>query len=261
MAISRQWQVFKELLITDLTIFMRGFADKVINIIIWTTLTLFVSAYLMPEFGVSSSYGSFMLASVAASVGSFELFPNIVTLVNDLEGPNILSYYFTLPLPSWLVLVRSMVYYALTSSILSAIVLALGAPIISSFNIATVNVLQLIAMILLSGLFYGAFTLWVASFIKNMLKIDSVWMRFVFPVWFLGGFQFSWKALYQVSPFMGIVNLFNPIMYAMEGFRIALLGFQASSLMFWQCCLALIVAIIVCAWWSLVRFKKRLDFV
>ncbi|HVW98899.1 MAG TPA: hypothetical protein VHA52_00430 [Candidatus Babeliaceae bacterium] len=261
MAIATQWHVFKEILYTNVLIFMRDFWDRLINIIIWTGITLWVSAYIMPAFGINQSYGAFMLASLLASVGSFGLFPNIVNFVSDLEGPNILSYYLTLPISGSVVLVCHMIYYALTGIILSGILIPLGVTMIPSFSLGQVSFIRLAIMIILANLFYGAFTLWVASFIKNMLKIGNVWMRFVFPLWFLGGFQFSWSVLYKVSPVLGTINLLNPVMYAMEGFRIALLGPQASSLHFWHCCLGLLIALSSCACWSILRLKKRLDFI
>src|SRR5437868_2970923 len=118
-----QWHVFKQLLLTDFTIFKQIVWDKLFNFIIWVSSNLWVSAYLLPQFGLSSGYASFLLASICASGGLFEVFPATVNLVTDFEGDNTTSYYLTLPISSRLLWIRSLIYYAISAAFLSMFVL------------------------------------------------------------------------------------------------------------------------------------------
>ncbi len=104
------------------------------------------------------------------------------------------------------------------------------------------------------------FALMVGSFVKNMSTIGSVWMRFIYPIWFLGGFQFSWTVLFKTSPKLAYLNLINPMTYIMEAIRGAILG-QEGYLPFWPCTSMVILFAFACAWYGIVRLKKRLDFV
>jgi ABC-type polysaccharide/polyol phosphate export permease len=85
-------------------------------------------------------------------------------------------------------------------------------------------------------------------------------MRFVFPLWYLGAFQFSWAILYRIFPLGGILNLINPMVYVQESMRSALLGAEG-YLPFWVSAGMLFFFIILFLWWGIVRLKKRLDFV
>lgn len=256
-----EWHVFKQLLKTDFIIFKQVFWDKLINFMIWTTCLVMVNAYLMPLFGLSKLYANFILAGICAAAGLFEVFPSTVTLITDFEGDNITSYYLTLPLRSTFVWLRLLIYYAVSSASLSIFVLPVGKLLLwDQFSLSQISITSFAIMFILANLFYGALTLWLASKVKNMTKISNVWMRFIFPMWFLGGFQFSWATLNAISPAFGYISLVNPMIYIMEGFRAAILG-QAGYLPLWFCASMLAVACIVLTANSIHRLRKRLDFI
>lgn len=256
-----QWHVFKKLLFTDYVIFKQVVWDKLFNFMIWVSSTLFVSAYLLPKFGLSSEYASFLLASICASGGLFEVFPSTVHLINDFEGDNLTSYYSTLPLNSTLLWLRSLLYYATSSAFLSIFVLPVGKLLLQDrFSFANMQILPFAILFILTNIFYGALTLWLASKVKNMTKISNVWMRFIFPLWFLGGFQFSWQSLNSSWPILSYIDLLNPMIYVTEGFRATLLG-QAGYLPIWLCICMLTIFCIIFTWFGISRLKKRLDFI
>ena len=258
---NKSWHVFKELLRTDLHILKGTILDQVINLFIWMSTMLLVNSYLMPAFGLSAGYAPFMLTGLAASAGLFGIFPSVALMVSDFEGDQTIAYYLTLPIPSWMVFLRLILYYALNFSMLGILVLPIGQLLIwNQFNLLTVSFGKYALIFVLTHLFYGAFTLWVASRVKNMTKIGNVWMRFVYPIWFLGGFQFSWAVLAQKWPHLAWLNFLNPITYIMEGMRVAVLG-QEGYLNFWLCIGMLTIFTALCSWRGIVLLKKRLDFV
>jgi len=130
----------------------------------------------------------------------------------------------------------------------------------NSFSLAGVHYGKFALIFLLTNIFYAILGLWVTSFIYSLMNFDSVWMRIIFPMWFLGCFQFSWAALYQASPVIAYIDLINPITYISEGTRAAILG-QQGSLNFWVCVGAIIVFIVIGWTHALLRLKRRLDFV
>jgi len=253
--------VFKELVITDFVIFKSIFKDKIINLLIWVTTTVAVNCYLMPYFGMPASYGPFMLAGACASIGVFESYGAIMRLVSDIEGDFVLGYYATLPLPTWLIFMRLIVYQALNTFFLGMLALPIGNLFLEQpISLASINWPTFLSIFALSYIFYGALVLFAASFIKSMLHLENVWMRIMYPLWFLGGFQFSWYALHKIAPKCAYINLLNPITYVTEGVRGTMLG-STEYISPWICMGMLILFTFFCGFVGITRLIKRLDFV
>lgn len=253
--------VFKELLLTDLSIFKNTFYDRLINLTIWISSMIIINRYLMPAFGLSTTYGNFILAGLVASAGLFEVFPSVVNLVADFEGDQIIHYHMTLPLPTYLVWLRLIMYFAISAGAIAIFVLPIGQVLLwNDFNIMQVDIVKFAIVFVMANMFYGVFTLWITSKVKNMGKISNVWMRFVFPVWFFGCFQFSWQVLFKTWPALAYINLLNPLTYSMEGFRAAILG-QPGYLPFWHCMLMLFIFWLVFFYFSTKSLNKRLDLI
>lgn len=253
--------VFKELLFTDLRAFKNVIKDKLIDLFIWISTVTAVTSYLMPLFGLEVEFGPFTLVGLAASAGLFELFPAVMNMISDFENDQVIAYYMTLPIASWLVFMRAIVYYAISSAALGTLVLPVGNLFLRNpIALTEIHIIKFITIFLLMNMFYGAFTLFIASYVKNMLRVGSVWMRIVYPLWFLGGFQFSWYALHSVSKSLAYLDLINPITYIMEGLRAAVLG-QEGYMSFWICILMLALCTIFCSYVGIVRLKRRLDFI
>ena len=123
-----------------------------------------------------------------------------------------------------------------------------------------INFLKLIVAFLSIGLFFGFFTLFMISITKDILKLDNAFMRFSYPLWFLGGFQFSWAVLYEYSPTLAKINLINPYIYATEAMRGIIIGPQG-FLPFWYCIGALFCLTVVAGSIGIIKIKKRLDYV
>ena len=105
------FNVCKNLILSDLIVLKKIFFDLFIDKAIWFVLTAFVTCYIMPYFGLSSNLGMFLLGGMLPAVGLFQLFPNVVELVADLQGDRIIDYNLTLPIPSWLSILSKAGYY------------------------------------------------------------------------------------------------------------------------------------------------------
>ena len=255
------FNVCKNLILSDLLIFKQAFLDKFIDITIWIVLTVFVTGYIMPYFGLSDTFGVFQLGGVIAAVGLFEVYVSAVDLIVDFEGDRVIDYTVTLPIPSWLAILSKAGYYFFVYLILTVAILPVGKIALwNQLDLTTVNYFKLSLAIIFQSMFFACFVIWVSSVIENMSKLGSVWARFIFPMWFMGGFQFSWTSLHHITPVIAWINLLNPMIYITESTRVALLG-QADYLNFWLCLVAITFFSVVCFLKGLWNLKKRLDFV
>ncbi len=250
-----------ELFKTDYKIYRQTIVDKFFNLCIWTACTGAVFTFLLPAFGLSASYGPFMVAGLIATAGHFEVFPSVMHLVSDFEGDRVVSFYATLPMPTFLVFIRFFVYYAFNAMTMCLLVFPICKLLFwKELDLTLVSIPKLFIAFLLVNLFYGAYTVWIASRVPSTQKIGNVWLRFVFPLWYLGAFQFSWYVLYQIFPIGAYFDLLNPMVYVQEIMRSAILGsegylpFLASAGM-----LSFFIGFFL--WWGIVRLKKQLDFV
>ena len=249
------------LLRTDLELFKRTIWSKLFDLFIWIVTMVLVTTYLMPSFGLSTSYAGFLIASLVVSAGLFELYASVTNLIGDFEGNDITSFYLTLPMPSGLVFIEKMAYYTINTATMGIFILPISKLLAwNNFDLSNVSFFKFIVIFMLANIFYATFTIWITSRVPGMEKIGSVWMRFVYPLWFLGGFQYSWQVLYDYNPTLAYVSLINPMFYVMEGSRAAILG-QEGSLNFWLCIGMLILFTILCGWHGMKRLKKRLDYV
>ena len=219
------FHVIKEILKTDFALFHKNIFDKIVDLAIWISTITFVSVYLMPAFGVSNSFGTFMIAGLIASAGLFEVFPSVMNLASDFEGNQTIMFYTLLPIPTSFVFIRLLLYYTLSSLFLTVC----SVPILkilfwNKIALSEIHGIQFITIMVLSSALYGSLTVWTTSMVKSVEKVGSVWMRFIYPLWFLGGFQFTWMALYKAFPKIGLVSLLNPLVYVMEGTRAAFSG-------------------------------------
>jgi hypothetical protein len=255
------FNVCKNLIMSDLLIFQQTFFDKFIDISIWIILTIFVTGYIMPYFGLADNFGIFQFGGVIAAVGLFEVYVSAVDLVADLQADRMIDYTLTLPIPSWLAIVSKAGYYFCVYVSLTIAVLPLGKILLwNQLDLMQVDYLKLGLSIVFQSAFCACFVIWTASIIEDLARLGSVWSRFIFPMWFMGGFQFSWTSLHHVVPVVAWIDLFNPMIYVTESTRAAISG-QADYLNFWLCLGAIALFSCIFLYVGILNLKKRLDFV
>ena len=253
--------VFFRLIYVDLLIFKPMYRDRLIDYFIYVSLMVLIMGYLLTGFGVRSDFGMFTAATLVGTSGMFDVFPRAVAIVSDLTGSMVISYDLTLPISSWLAIVRMGLSNALRCFSLSIFALPFGLLFVwPQFNVAHVSWGWFFALLISNSLIYGFFSIFLSSFIENMSKIGSMWIRIIFPLWMLGGFQFTWEMMYAKSSALAYLLLLNPFLYTTEGMRGAILG-QAGSLPTWMCFFAGLGFSILYAIVGVRRLLKRLDAV
>lgn len=253
--------VFWQLLKIELMLIRQSFVDKLINATIWSSTVIIITAYILPLFGLQKSFGTMQALGVIVSIVGFELYPSITKFFADLEGDRHVSYLLTLPMPNWLLFINMATVFVFNGLLLGSITFVIAKLLLwHMFDLSTINPLAALITFLMSNIFFSIFGLFMVSLVKGLTSIENVFMRVMYPLWFLGGFQFTWYALHRLCPTVAYLNLLNPYIYAQEGFRAAMLG-QAGYLPIGYCVMALGVMSLVCGLVSMVRLKKKLDFV
>lgn len=261
MTIFRFRDIFCQLIATHLLIARQHIIDQIINLYIWTCCTLVIMGYIMQNFGLVSSYGCFQFASIVGAVGIFEIYNASARNVMDIDGDRTISYYLTLPARSDTVLLSMACSYALVGLLLTILILPFGKLIFySSFSIAQISWFKFVIIAILANIFFGIFVLAVTAHVGTISKMRNIWSRFIWPLWFLGCYQFSWAAIHQSLGLFAYLFLLNPIMFVMEGTRGALLGIQ-DCLPWGLCCGALCFFIVMCWYYAHYKMKRLLDFV
>lgn len=254
-------KLFWELLKTDLHIYKNVIWDSFINSAIWVICLLTIFGYVFPAIGMQKGFGAFIAIGAIVSCSFWDVWNTCTNFISDIEGNKTINYFLTLPIPNWLVLVKQLMGYALKSAITSLIILPIGKIILwNKMSLHLMSIPKFILVYILVNIFTGAFSLFVTSFIENLHNIAKVNLRFLFPLWFFGGSNYPWELLLTLSKPLAYVSLANPLLYAMEGIRAAVLG-QEGYINYWICILMLIFFTFLFGTLGIIRLKKRLDFV
>ena len=256
-----QLNLFWQLLKSDLIIFKQKWFDSVIDVTVWMVCMVVTMAYIYPKMGMSQNYGSFYVYGMIISVLFWSIWDNSVEFIADLEGDKTIDYALTLPISSYLILIQKAIFYSIRVMSYAWIILPLSKILIwKQLDFIQINWFKLLFIYFGMGFFIGFFSLFIISFIKAMKNISIVTMRILFPLWFLGGSQFSWKFLHKVFPNFAYLTFLNPFLYGMEGVHAATLN-PNDYISFWFCIGMLLVLTIIFSWFGIKRLKKRLDFI
>jgi hypothetical protein len=262
MMIPREARIaFAWLLWRDVQRIAHSFTDKLIDAAVWSFNNIIISAYVLPLFGVSREYGPLIWIGTIATMAFFESIYCANDIVTDIATDNVIEYHCTLPLPSWLLFVKIALSAALHSMVLSIMNLPLGYLVLyGTVDLSQAHWYAFAAVFIAMNLFFGFFAVWVASWARDGLRFGYVYRRVVNPLWLFGGYQFSWYVLYNAYPRAALVALLNPILYAFEGLRGAVLGGD-TYLNPWICSAMLFVYAILFAVWGGRWMKQRIDAV
>ncbi|MBP6891956.1 hypothetical protein KBB68_00055 [Candidatus Babeliales bacterium] len=255
-----EFQIFWQLMIRSFIVYRPFLKDKIINTVVWSSLNVIVVGHIMPTVGLHN-FGPFMLIATVGSNGFLAACNQIPGFISEITGEaSNLQYELTLPIRQSFIFAKYALEYAYQGFISTILVLPIGMILLwNQFSFEHFHFFKFHFMLMLICLFSGFFTLWMSSFTKdNFHGLENLWLRIIFPLWFLGGFQFSWKGLYSIAPVFAYINLLNPLIYALEGARASALD-PALSLPYWNCVLALITFTIIFGYWGMYNLKQRMD--
>ncbi len=253
--------IFWQLLKTDLILLAQTIKNKLVNFSIWATATLVVSGYVLQAFGASEFFGVFQVGSVIVSATGFEVYQQLFNLIADFEGQKHINYYLTLPASNLTVLGAKVTFFAINGMLLSVAILPLSKLVLwNKISLTAINYSKLLPALILVNIFFGWFTIFMTTIVKNMAQIDDATMRVLFPIWFFGCFQYSLKTAYSISPYLWMISLLSPYSYATEAVRNSMLN-PEDYLPYWNSMTVLFLMTVACGVVSYRRLKRKLDFV
>lgn len=245
---------------TDLKLLLTQLKDKAIDALLWGGITLVVMAHVMPLLGLKN-FGLFQAATVFVGVVGFEIYHQLFLMAMNIEHRKHLFYLFTLPIPVSLVFAQKVIFYTINGLILSVLMIPLSKIILwNQMDLTTISWGYLFLTLLVTSFFFSCFLLFLLKYAKKTDQVEHLFMRLMYPLWFLGGFQFAWKTIYDLNPYIGYVGLLSPHTYAHEAARVAVLG-QSGFLPFWICITVLLIGSAVFGIVGYLGVKRNLDLV
>ena len=254
--------IFFQLLKTDLKLWHKNIKDKAINVIIWSAALCIVATYILPAFGTSTNFSLMEAMGLIVGAIGFEIYTQVFLLVADLEGDNHISYHFVLPLPNWMIFVKMATLYTINGCFLGLIILPVIKLILGNILIlSNINWPLFFLSLVVANIFFSFFAFLLTSLIRSVEQCENVMMRVLFPLWFFGGFSFSYKIALSIAPLVAYISLISPYTFATEAVRLAVLG-PASDYMPIQLSLSvLLIMAFVTGYWGITRLKRKLDFI
>lgn len=251
-------QVFLRLIHRDMIVLRPRMLSRTFNIAWWTALCVYTFQYI--GLGPVAGCGLFIAASECASKGFMRVFPNAGRIVADLHGgPQSLLYYLTLPIAQWLVFAAIAVSTTLELMAIDIFVLPVAKLVLgSSFQLSCMGFVKVGCIFFCSHLFFGSCVLLLASMANSMEELNPVYSRFIHPLFWAGGYLFTWHTLYTKSRIFACINLCNPLVYAFEGMRSAIFG-MPESLPVWLCCVVLLAFTALVGTVGTRRMMKKVD--
>ena len=254
----QQAHTILQLLYRDMYIFRKNFLHKMRIDLYWIVLSVVIAKMFLPSMGLHN-FGAFTLVGTTISYGLFIGMNNAMTLVNDITENQAIAYELTLPVPQWLIFFKIALSNALQALILSLCLVPCGLIALMESNpFPDFSLWKFITIFVCASIFFGAFSLVLSIFLKHMSQVDNIWLRILFPIWYLGCFQFPWSALYKISPMLAYLDLCNPMTYILEGGRSATIN-SAGSLPFAFCCIMILFFAAVSGIIGIHFMKKRLN--
>ena len=238
--------------------------DKIINHLFWLMVHNIVFCYIMPyapSIGTNVNYGVLIALSMPVSAAFFGAINCMYGLLYDVtaEGSN-LRYELTLPLAQWLTFVKYGIEISTQTFLATSILFPITYIMLyGKITFYLLGIIKFYLALLATSIFAGFFAVFIVSLAQDMQQgLDNVWLRIIFPMWFLGCFQFSWSDLLSINKWVAYLDLLNPLTYALEASRSSLIP-TASILNFWICILALFVFATIFGLIGIQRLMKRMD--
>ncbi len=252
-------QVFFRLVHCEMVSLTQVVKSRTINVALWVAIIIYIFEYV----GLSGAvgYGIFIACAECSVKGYLRVLRSSMRIIGDLEGHKKLFYYFTLPVESWIVFAALAFSASLELMLIDIWVLPVAKLIMwDRFNLSLMGAFKVALIFLISHLFYGTCLLLFTCISPTSLEKFSHYSARLEVFFFFGGYWFTWEQVFQKSHFFGYLFLCNPLIYASEGMRAAVMG-QEGHLSFWWCCVALCFFTVAAGVVGTRRMIRKLDCV
>ena len=246
----------------DLLVIRREILVFLLQTLIQPLFFLFVFGKVLPTIGAASaSFSTVLLPGVVAlTVFLTALQGPAIDLARDLNVIREIDDRLLAPLPIVLVAVEKVLLAVLRALIGGAFIFPLAFWILGSgFQVRTDMLGVLIGLMVLVAL-VGASLGLVLGTAAPIQMLPLIFALVLTPLMFTGCTFYPWTSLGAIKWFQ-IVTLFNPLTYAAEGMRYAMVpplhGLAPPTLAIGWVFLALCASFVLCLWGGLKLFRRR----
>lgn len=252
--------IFRHLMVRDVTVLKKEFLGDLVNVFTWPLSLAVTFGYVLPQFGMDVTYGSFLLIGALASTFFYLAVGFGSELVNDFVSLRSIDFFVILPATSYhFFLVQRVFSFAVHAMTLSLPLIPIGKLLLGDkLNLVNLCVAKLLLITFMSGIFFGFFALWLASWVPNNRAFSQVWRRIYTPMQLLGCYWFSYTMAGKVFGWWGLLTLVNPLTFMCEGTRAAVFG-PTDYMNFWVSVAALLIYTILFGGYAMYKLKRRLD--
>ncbi|RNL84265.1 ABC transporter permease [Halostreptopolyspora alba] len=261
---------FRIMLVREVRVIRREFVSFVLRTIMQPFFFVFVFAYVLPSMaageggamfvgaGDGPSYSTVLVPGLLASSMLFGGFMAVsMPLIMELSDNNEIEDRVLAPLPVWAVGLEKIVAGAL-QGLLAAVVVFPALYLVHAEGAApaidVANWPLLIVVLLSVSLLASALGLLLGTVI-DARKISTIFGVIVVPVTMLGCVYYPWSAL-ETIPWLQVLVLFNPMVYASEGLR-ATLTSGVGHMDTWAYLLFLVAGTGALTWLAVRSFTRR----
>ncbi len=246
----------------DLLVIRREILVFLLQTLIQPLFFLFVFGKVLPTIGAASaSFSTVLLPGVVAlTVFLTALQGPAIDLARDLNVIREIDDRLLAPLPTVLVAIEKVLLAVLRALIGGAFIFPLAYWILGSgFQVRTDMLVVLIGLMVLVAL-VGASAGLVLGTAAPIQMLPLIFALVLTPLMFTGCTFYPWASLGAIKWFQ-IVTLFNPLTYAAEGMRYAMVpplhGHPLPTLAIGWVLLALCASFILAIWGGLKLFQRR----
>lgn len=183
-----------------------------------------------------------------------------ILLLFDLENERTIDYRRTILDPK-LVLLEQILFTTLFTFCMIVPFFPMAKILLQNNLDTTTTSWPLLYLILFfSCLCCSAYHLFVTCALKNSKQIVHFWMRGNWPLLSLGGFWVPWHIMNNYSSVIGTITLLNPLLYATEGIRQAIVN-ENRFFSIYFCAFGLLFFSILFTLGSFYLFKKKVDHI
>jgi ABC-2 type transport system permease protein len=243
-------KAFLAILRRDVVVTAREFVPFLLQALMQPMFFLFIFGKVLPGIGLAAGhFATLMLPGIVALTGMIAAMQGVtLPLVLDLGFAREIDDRLLAPLPVWCVVLEKVLFGALRGAIASSVIFPLGRWILGDgFVVRRDRIPALIGMVFLTALVGSTIGLLMGTIIKPD-QISLMFTLIFTPLLFTGCTYYPWGALANIRWFP-IVTLLNPLTYASEGLRYAMVppigGRQFPTLGLHWILLALGVSVVV----------------
>ncbi len=230
--ISIALTAFLAILRRDIVVTGREFIAFLLQVLIQPLFFLFIFGKVLPSIGFTRpGFAAILLPGIVALTVVLTALQGVtLPLVLDLGFAREIDDRLLAPLPVNLVAVEKVIFAAMRGLIAGAIIFPLAYWILGNeYQVRTDAIGTIIGIMVLTAFAGATLGLTIGTLVKPE-QIGLMFSLIFTPLIFTGCTYYPWSALDSIRWFQ-IITLFNPLTYAAEGLRFAMVpGFQGRAL-------------------------------